>query len=83
MEITQLLKTLLTKDQLSSLKIKVRCLCRGVPPLIDGDVVVCDKCDGTGYVYAVCRYYAATEDNANLPRIDIKHIGEVAYEILE
>ena len=78
MEITQLLKSLLTDDQLASLKKKVTCSCRGVPPVVDGDVVTCDQCDGTGEIEVTRRFFLAHQGNIHLDRINVPELGEVA-----
>ena len=84
MEITELLNRLLTPDQLEELKKRADCLCKGVPPVNDdGDVSVCDYCDGTGVVEVSRRFYAVTPQTDQLQRVTIPEIGEVAVLEIE
>ncbi len=78
MEITQLLKVLLTEDQLASLRKKEACSCKGVPPVVEGSVCTCDQCDGTGEIEVNRRFFLAHQGNEHLKRINIPEIGDVA-----
>jgi hypothetical protein len=85
-EITDLLAALLNRDQLSVLhRLQAQlCWCRGMPPVNEeGDIYVCDRCDGSGTRYKSIRYYVVCEDTSHLPRTTIDGIGEIAYDIDE
>jgi hypothetical protein len=82
-EITELLATLLNREQLAALRRReaTPCWCGGMPPVNEsGDIGVCDHCDGSGTRYKTIRYYVVCEETSSLPRATIEGVGEVAYD---
>ncbi len=83
-EVTALIKALLPEEQVKKLRRYKRCECEGIPPVnAEGDVVVCDYCDGTGYYEVLRKYYAITDSTKHLPTVIVTGVGELAYVDIE